>query len=103
MYWKFPLISLLAMLVLPTMGFSQPHAVFPTPSVLSGNVHLASEKGKCMNRCETRQKSCVRKMPADYQGHPGREAQWKNQCKSKSQSCFSQCGCGGDPRLPKCE
>lgn len=96
-------LSFLLLFVLPAAGYSQPSAVLSKPYLVRGDIHLASEKGKCMNRCEEREISCIRKIPSDYQGHPGREANWKDACKSKSIACFSECGCGGDPRLPKCE
>lgn len=55
-------------------------------------VQLISNQAGGANQCESQYKACLRRIPSDYQGHPGREANWTSRCKAAQTKCHSQYG-----------
>ncbi len=56
------------------------------------NAHSISNDRKARNDCQGSYKSCILRMPADYQGHPGREANWRTKCEATRNQCLPKSG-----------
>ncbi|MDA9009229.1 hypothetical protein N9K16_04635 [Alphaproteobacteria bacterium] len=100
-------VSLLASLVSASTTSLETANFTKMPTATTSVFQLASAKGQCMSECEDLDNACrkIVKKLGDANGWDGdlRQDDYDDRCAAATKACFSECGCGGDDRLPACE